>query len=405
MGVSVLHIQLEYPNRPVFAGELVGGHLLLLLTETIKVRNIRLRVYGEERTHVIEQRHESSENPHRHHMDQQHDAQRQMDRPLNSSTETTTVTVDHYGHHIIVDQTILLFGGAGGLFQAGEYLLEAGRKYAFPFRVQIPFGAPASCAFNESNFVRYVMECVVDRPWAFDYNTSLVLNVQPFIDCNQPQLRSPVVSSEQSHDCCCCWPFSNGGSIFFNTQIDHAGYAAGDTINFTAEINNQSGSVVRSLTVRLEQVYRLRTSSGFSQQRSHILSERVIPISVQANQVFKIDESVMVPPQTFPVTFIGRYIDVHYELTFSVDSEGCFGSTVHVRPGMVIGNVSAGVEPPRRRIEEIKSAPDAQSVSTAPTMIATGTGATISKDASVEVSAPPESEFWPEDEPPRYSPS
>jgi len=373
----VFCIHLDNGTGPFYAGEVLSGHVLVQLPAPMQYKSIRVRLLGQEYVFVEESRQVSVASP-------QHNPGERGQSLLTGSPNA--VVVDHRAHRIIVDDSVTLLSEEQSFFRTLDNWLAPGTNYAFPFRLHIPTGAIPSWSFRNGNCcIAYWLECFIDQKVGADYTYSIPVHVHKIIDTNLPIYRSPVERREQSRDCCCCWPFSNGGTIYLSSSIDHGAYAPGDRINFSSEIENESGSVVQCLEVSLVKNLDYKTDSSFIMYDREIVIQHTFPITVQPGQAFKLDESLAVPPICSPVTFEGTLISCRYGLYFEVRTEGCCGSSLVVAPEIIIGNISAGVEPPRRKIEEVKSSAELQ--------------------AEVPNLETPEAEFWPGDaEPPAFVP-
>ena len=57
-------------------------------------------------------------------------------------------------------------------------------QHVYPYQFQLPANLPSSYEASIGR-VRYFIECVVDRPWKFDYKAKLPFTVNSIYDLNQ----------------------------------------------------------------------------------------------------------------------------------------------------------------------------------------------------------------------------
>ncbi|XP_046337202.1 arrestin domain-containing protein 3-like [Haliotis rufescens] len=275
-----------------YAGQVVQGHVTVELTDTMKMRGIRLRFEGKAYVHWTE-RHTTGSGD-------------------NRRTETR-----HYSaREQYFNQDILLAGRWKQ--QSGEDIhLPAGR-HTFPFAFQLPPQLPSSFE-GQHGHVRYTAKGIIDKPWKFDHETKRPFTVICLLDLNRdPNAMIPAQGANSKTLCCWCCA---SGPISANFSIDRQGYVPGEAIILKAEIDNQSNRRIKSSSVKMTMVTMFHATSK-TRTSSRVIAKLKHGEIEEGGHDYWNGDQLVIPP--LPPSFLAgcNIIDIRYNVQFEVTPSG-----------------------------------------------------------------------------------
>lgn len=133
----------------------------------------------------------------------------------------------------------------------GKVIEVAAGCYTYEYNYNLPANIPSSVRCLKGN-IQYKVEVNVVIPWSLNLRAEKLFQVVRFEDLNLfPKLRSPYEVEEAKTFCCCC---CKSGSMILKVWIPRTGYAMGENITITIELNNKSSRKVVYTSVELENV-------------------------------------------------------------------------------------------------------------------------------------------------------
>ncbi|XP_022097440.1 arrestin domain-containing protein 3-like [Acanthaster planci] len=197
--------------------------------------------------------------------------------------------------------------------------LEAG-EHRFPFSFKIP-NIPLPFSFESSvGWIRYKVECKIDRPWKFNHHTERLFTVtgQPIDLTTMPNAMHPVRREDTKSVCCLC---CETGPIITKASTDKAGYVPGETMYVSGSVENNSSREILHLTVRLKQLVTYVSWEGYTTRREcNIIKERAPGCG--AGEVARMDWKPHVIPSIPPTGPQGcRIMRIEYVVHFEGDVE------------------------------------------------------------------------------------
>nr|XP_036674906.1 arrestin domain-containing protein 3 [Drosophila suzukii] len=208
--------------------------------------------------------------------------------------------------------------------------------------------------------ISYEISLVVDRHWRFNNVFKKSLTVLQTYNLNMsPELLVPLMREDIKHFC--CWP-CRSGPVLSTLTIPFGGYAPGQKIHFTLEIDNQSsGYDLEGIEVKLKQIYtfQAQTPRHKTREKEHSLSQ-----SCQEERVLRLSKRIInytlaipsVPPSTRTE---GHIILVSYRVIVSLKMGHCNVDSDFEVP-IVIGTIPLvqSAENPSRAAEWIPETPN-----------------------------------------------
>uniref|UniRef100_A0A6P7EZK5 Arrestin domain-containing protein 3-like n=1 Tax=Diabrotica virgifera virgifera TaxID=50390 RepID=A0A6P7EZK5_DIAVI len=139
-------------------------------------------------------------------------------------------------------------------------------RYEYNFEYILPPSDIPSSFDHEFGSIRYFLYAFVDRPWAFDYEHEVEVQViAPIL--HPPNQTRPIPVEVNNKSRLCCWP-SKPSTMEIQLEKNH--YALGEPINFRVLINNRSSSAISNVLVQLSRKMK------FSDTRRNHKKEKVI---------------------------------------------------------------------------------------------------------------------------------
>ncbi|XP_070073964.1 arrestin domain-containing protein 3-like [Drosophila takahashii] len=301
---SKCFFEFDRPELIYYSGETINGRVTLTTTSEKSVNVIYVLFEGESKVHWGESRTTS----------------------VNGQTQ-------HYTQHFRGKQTYV--NSRTNVFGSGN--LPAG-THSYSFGIPLPPDCPSSVV-GQYGKVSYEVSLVVDRHWRFNNVFKKSVTVLQTYNLNMsPELLMPLVREDIKHFC--CWP-CRSGPVLSTLTIPFGGYAPGQKIRFTLEIDNQSsGYDVGGIDVKLRQTntYQAQTPRHKTRGQEHSLSQ-----SCQEEEVLRLSKKMInytlaipsVPPSTRSQ---GHIISVSYRVTLSLKMGSCHRDSDFAIP-IVIGTI------------------------------------------------------------------
>ncbi|PFX33067.1 Arrestin domain-containing protein 3 [Stylophora pistillata] len=224
--VDFFRVVFQGDKSTFFPGEVIYGNVNVKVNSELKLRGIRVEFHGEAKVFLSGGDHSRK-------------------RSANSEEYINLVAT--------------LYGKAPE--QSGENPVLGPGEYSFPFQFHMPGDNLPTSVEGNFGHVRYWLKAFIDRPWRFDITTKSVFTVIERVDINlTPGLLQPCqVEKEQQYGFAC---FS--GPLSATVQTDRGGYCPGESIAFSAFINNQSGCRLNGAEIVLHQISVYTIKSGLT---------------------------------------------------------------------------------------------------------------------------------------------
>lgn len=282
--VKRFDIFLDNPSAVYFAGQLLSGRVVLMLSESMEMRGISLVLVGKGEVAWTE----SSTNSD------------------NNSENTTYSASESY-----LNMTIGLFGN-------GERTSLPAGEHTFIFSCTLPQALPSSFE-GPLGHVRYYCKSIINRPWKFDTVSKRLFTVNAVVDLNY---ETSAMNSASNHNekylCCFC---CRSGPISASANINRIGYVPGEVILVNGEVSNftrrhidKTKAVLLAIVTYKAHSQNMRDVKVISEASQGAIPPgesdvwNAVPLRVPA-----------VPPSGLTGCNI---IDVHYEVNFIVDPSG-----------------------------------------------------------------------------------
>ena len=280
------------------AGDWIEGVVILNNMERRKVRGVRLKVTGVEHTEWCVY---SGKHHHKY-----------------TGTEKTVDTVfTLWGFPLGSDQKQPLIAGL----------------YVWPFRVALPATLRHASLEHECGYVRYALIAYIDVPWDLDIEFAKSIRVAPRSALSlQQQLLVPQTSADERSISCCCWP---QGDIHFNVTCAKRGFAAGDTIPVTIDIDNESDAAINGATLTLLEYidFEARNMEIFTdhKEKERAIVSNQFNFRVEPHEGHKLLQLNLQVPDGMPFTsFKSQFIKRHYALHVLVEISDGMSSDVRL---------------------------------------------------------------------------
>ncbi len=199
-----------------------------------------------------------------------------------------------------------------------DLFLEAG-PCTFPFSIILPPNLPTSFE-HMYGIIRYSIKGNIDIPWALDKHTERSFTVISHYDLNaNPALRQPYGASETK--ILCCGPCKSD-PIIATFQVMKQGFVPGETLVFSATIDNKSNKEIKELKVTLRQNIRFHaTSKTKSTYRDVSVLRYPNKISQRSIEHWN-NVTVQIPPIVSSSNGTCRIINVSYSIILNFDASG-----------------------------------------------------------------------------------
>ena len=298
--IELFEIHVERPNRTYFSGELIKGHLLVKVSERMKINSLGLLLNG---LGIVWWEVSNGEGP-----------------------STTYSKEEEYLRFYLVLLTKKQ--------NEAVCYLEAGEQ-SFPFEMQLPANLPSSFAFIHA-CVTYNLKGIIDIPSTKKF-VDLPIVVIEKLDLNDdPVLRQPATGSQVKNICCCC---CKSDPIIAKLSLLKSGYVPGEQLVFNAAIDNKSNYEMKSVSIKIIQYILCMTSSG-SRMFRRLVAEVVSPKKIGKNNYDEWNNVSVTIPSVCPSSKgTSKILIVYYGAVLHVNPAGPFCSFEATIP------IAIGTEP------------------------------------------------------------
>ncbi|ALC47982.1 CG2641, partial [Drosophila busckii] len=314
----------DRPNPIYYSGETINGRVVLTNSSNKSVNAVYILFEGAAKVRWEEHR----------------------TRTVNGRTETYTV-------HFRASESYL--NTCTNVFGEGEF--PAG-THTYTFSIPLPLECPTSCV-EKYGKIAYEVSLVMDRSWRFNNVFKQPLTVLQTYNLNMyPEMLVPLKNEDIKYFC--CWPFSSG-PVISTLTIPFGGYAPGQRIHYTLQIDNQShGYDLHGIELSLIQIYEFKATSPSYKSRKHsnVLSEEYQPERVRRLSKRLINASLVIPPVP-PSTRQQGIIKVTYQIKMAIKTGDCHrDSDIHMP--ITVGTIplAQSAENPANASEWIPQTPD-----------------------------------------------
>ncbi|KAH3695755.1 arrestin domain-containing protein 3-like [Dreissena polymorpha] len=318
----VQKFDIELDKTTYYAGEIVTGNVVVITTENIRVKGIRMTLRGKAHT----------------------------EWKISKAGETRTVKDDEY----YIDERKILWGKEKHE-DVNAPILPRG-KHAYPFEFKLPETA-LPCSFESKvGHVRYYLRVVMDIPYASPpQGIKYFTIIGPHIDCMEDRFLTPKFASDKHRTCCLC---CMRGLVRIQATLERSAYCCGEHIRIKTEIQNGNDEPVYLLCkfVQYVEYYMNKGVLGVMKTVSHKVweyqAEAVRPQSCARQD--SLQEALQLP--VLPPTMIDvcGLIQIHYMLKLLVLGESS-GELMHVQFPITIGTVPFRIPngPPPELMHEV----------------------------------------------------
>ncbi|XP_008553257.1 arrestin domain-containing protein 2 [Microplitis demolitor] len=310
MSLQTFEIKLDNPTATYGSGAMITGQVIIDLTKAKKMRALKLRFKGKCEVHW-EKRTGSGKN-----------------------SRTTYFT----GEEEYFRTDLCLFGSTGG-----DTIEMLAGHHVFPFNYALPRNIPSSYEHSIGS-VEYSIKAIVDRPWKFDHETAIVFTIETPFELN-PETHSLIgIDDEKEEDYCCILPCISKGSMIYNFRLPTTGYACGEAIQTTVNINSRSDSVeVDEIDVKLEQKvdFHARSPYGKTKSETHVIqqSKQSGPFGKKCDVVIGLQVPSVPPSKLQHCNLIDISYRIHIELNVSglhCNTERYYDILIGTRPATIM---------------------------------------------------------------------
>ncbi|KAI6177456.1 Arrestin domain-containing protein 2 [Aphelenchoides bicaudatus] len=294
------------PERVYFAGQEMGGKIIIELEEEKLINEILLELKGRARTYWT--KHSGKSRTHCTHSE-----------PYFCEQLNTNFTHS--------------FGRIGTDGKNVDRIIPLG-VHEIPFSYTLPKNLPTSFE-GEYGFVRYTCRAIAERPWDFDIISKVAFTVVGIEDINNnTDALAPATASDSNYNVrFCC---RKQGSINAELSLARTGYTPGETIFVNALVNNQSSKTLKASYVRLKQEvkYKAKTFSGNEHVKttSRLIEKQEKGEIAPHTEIRWTNEPIAIPSLTPRLSKCGII-----EITYILELEADAGVTVQLP--IIIGSI------------------------------------------------------------------
>lgn len=222
--------------------------------------------------------------------------------------------------------------------------IEAG-FYQFNFQAILPPLLPTSFEAKHGS-IRYLINVVIDRPWKFDLTYKVAFTVLKQLDLNyeNPALKVPTKMEVFKTFYC---GFCKTAPLYIAASIPMSGYVAGQLVNVSIEINNESSIDVEDIKVTLKKFIFYNSQTPSKKTKEEVLTEAEIRSGgVLKRNKGKFDQKLLIPPVPPSNMNYCRILNVSYEVHVTAKIAGIHKNPV-IRLPITIGTVPLNVPAPQ----------------------------------------------------------
>ncbi|XP_063688233.1 arrestin domain-containing protein 17-like [Bolinopsis microptera] len=314
--ITKFEIRLHDPLAVYYAGQTIAGQVFLELSAELNFGAITLEMHGDANVSVFTVAWTEEE------------GSRDNLRTIHYKNSETYLNIEQY-----------LIGDG-----KEERKLPAG-CHNLPFSIALPTNIPATF-IGDHGRVQYNLSAKIDRRTRLDIN--LDVTVVSLLDLNQdPSAASPrTISGSKKFGFLCC----TSGPLSATLSFPKLGWVGGETISFSASIENLSNKVMTKSTIQLIERDVFISSCGHQRTVNKTLltdQKGMIAPGASFTWIWS-DVDLLLPPLLPPSHFIHcNIIDIMYIVVLSVHPSG-IGSDLNVPVIITIGTI------PLRQQEQVQ---------------------------------------------------
>lgn len=233
-----------------------------------------------------------------------------------SGTGSNRRVTTYHGEEKYLNSISYLFGS-----KDGENLEVPIGVHTYNFVCQLPVPIPYSVE-GKFGHVRYKVDANLDISWAFDLKTERAFTVVRHEDLNLfPELRLPCEFEEMKTFCCL---FCKSEPLIVKVRLPKTGFALGERIPVTVELNNKSSTDVSHTIFTLKRVDRFNCISPF--EKTNINKEEIVETrargakggeSVTFEELIEVPHILMISNNRYCKVF-----QITYELKVTAETDG-----------------------------------------------------------------------------------
>jgi len=204
-------------------------------------------------------------------------------------------------------------------------------EITFDFSFTLPIEIPSSYS-DRYGTIEYFAKVVVDRPWAINIKSKKHFIVRNYMTLNNIPSGMEKIEKKESKNVCfwCC----ASGPITARCWLPKQAYVPGESISFSAEIENSSTRTMKGTRLKLIQCLKYHATSKTKTVCNTICSAK--------RPAFKREDSwsdfmIPIPPVLFSPFHFSNVIEIEYKIKFKVDL-GTFSSDLTIDLPIQIGS-------------------------------------------------------------------
>lgn len=231
------------------------------------------------------------------------------------------------------------------LIQPGNQIEIAPGAYQYNFQAVLPALLPTSFEAKHGS-IRYLITVVIDRPWKFDLTYKVGFTVVKQLDLNyeNPALKIPTKMEIVKTFYC---GFCKTAPLYMAASIPMSGYVAGQHIDVSIHLNNESRIDVEDVRISLKKIILYNSQTPSMKTKEEILSEAEIRSGgVQKRNKGQFNQRILIPPVPPSNLNYCRVLNVSYEIHVTAKISGLHKSPTIKLP-ITIGTVPLNVPMPQ----------------------------------------------------------
>lgn len=232
-------------------------------------------------------------------------------------------------------------------FRSGNQIEIAPGAYQYNFQAVLPPLLPTSFEAKHGS-IRYLINVVIDRPWKFDLTFKVAFTVLKQLDLNyeNPALKIPTKIEVIKTFYC---GFCKTDPLLLAASVPISGYVAGQNINVSVEINNQSSIDVEDMKIALKKIVHYNSQTPSMRTKEEILTETEIRCGgVQKRNKGKFEQKLTIPACPPSNLNYCKVLNVSYEVHLTAKITGIHTNPVLKLP-ITIGTVPLNVPMPQNQ--------------------------------------------------------
>ncbi|CAI6347107.1 unnamed protein product [Macrosiphum euphorbiae] len=246
MGVENVQIIFDDPTAVFTPGQTITGRVLIVISSSVKIKNIKLKFRGEANVRWTETKSRTRTQTRNNNRGENH-------------------SVSYHAREEYFKNKFFLVGAKG------ESQLEVG-EYVYPFNFSLPHELPSTFK-GVYGKVFYIAKVKINIPWRTNIEKELMFEViSPTHLNNEPSLAKPKTALKEKYYCCC---LCKSGPMTLIVHIPGSGFLPGQSIPVTVELDNNSNVDVDTIKIKLDRTLEYRSqfpSSKINYEHNEIVN-------------------------------------------------------------------------------------------------------------------------------------